>query len=304
LAQHPQNIEPALRLARSISDDFERSAALLTIFSPLLKTDQERAQALLPEIQDSHHTQAVAALVEAMVPLDPQKALTEARRLNAPENLLGALQNMGRHLVMSKKYNIEQVLSLAQTLSNPSEQDRFLAGAATVYRRPEGMEVLAGGMGLRPLSTPPVQKATVTYPALAFQTIARIQSKAIQARLYTETIQGLMPIDGNKILPQILAMQEEPLASQLRREIVTVFTNPNLPQNLLQREKEAEMALAIAEAIKATPDRSLALNQIALFWRKKNPKKANDIAQTIPLAEIREKTLQTLTDAKPPGRAG
>jgi hypothetical protein len=283
----PQRLTEALTFARSMKDP-QRSAALLSVFHVLLKKDITHAQSLLPEIRDAesqrYHLQAVETLAELLATDKPEQALAEIQRVQSAQNRLAMLQNIGMYIGLHTSYKLNRILSLAQTLPTDSEKDSFLTGVANGGGRTNGGVLIPLDQLSANIEIPK------TRPVLAFQVASHLHDKETQYRLYLKIIREANQEDKNALVPYILAIKTEPLASELQKEIVMRLVNLNMPST----EQDAETAFVLAQKIALPSDKSKALRDIAIFWRNINPQKGIKIAQMIPIDDVRAKTLDYL----------
>jgi hypothetical protein len=326
LVENPKNIEKALALAQGITEEKPRSSALYHVFGVLIKTDIKQAETLLPEIKDfdnfdDYHTQSVTIFVKALILIQPKKALGEARRLVQSENLLSVLEKMGVNIGIYGPYDLNRVLSFSKMLSNTAEQDSFLkgivsgcssAGGQAFTKQLEVSETPASPLEIPTMSlekptmslekptmslekpTMSLEKPTMsleTRAMFALQVVPHIKNAVEQQPLYLGIISGFSPQVAKKMIPQVLAFKEEPLASQMQKLLVMRLVN----FYLASEQQDPTTALPIAQQIKDSKERSEALYQVALSWRKLNPQKGMEIAQQIPQEDIRERILAKLT---------
>jgi hypothetical protein len=229
MMRNPKNVEMALAFARGIIDEKERSWALSSVFTTLLKTNPKRAQTLHSEIKDPEANKLInLLLITNLSASQPEEAIKMASRIHL-------LSDAGQ--CIGERYDVARVLALSKRLSLP-ERDTFLSGAvgsygyAMISRLPLSASDQGGGSKGQPASMP---MPVVTQPSprllLAFQVIPFIQDKALRENLRLQFIRSLSPKLGRKALVQVLTVKEEPFASQIRREMVMMFVNPNLPRN-------------------------------------------------------------------------
>jgi hypothetical protein len=305
LLQNPQNVEKTLTFARGIQGEPDRSSALYSIFEVLLKTDPKRASAIVPEIKEVEysglHTLALQVLMNAnraaLATAEPEKALEEIRRRTPPPNLGEALVDLGK--LMSPKWDVDRILSLAQTLPKAEERDHFLTGVIWGYETQESItpDAVNARAGMPLANTVP--RVPLASALRAFKIIPQVHDVKRKAGLYARVIQTMNEEEREKMLPQVFALKEEPLASLTRIAIVKGSDSfqmiPFAQPYSLRTVRDAEIAFQLAKEIKDTKERSAALRQVALYWKMKDAEKGKEVAQSIPLEDIKAKTLDSLS---------
>jgi hypothetical protein len=307
LVQSPANIEKALTLARGITDEDARSTALSNVFDLMIKKDIKRAESLFSEIKNSNtQKMAISQLIRVLAEKQPQKAIDIIKTHN-PQDSKNLLGYFGTRIGQNKTYDLSNILSMAQNFSKKTnfgttEYDIFLNGVAngcsySIYSSmgpaPTNDMTTNGTTGVPAVAMSgtqtPISQEEPRYP-LAFQIIAKIQNKSLRERLYVGTIAKMEPASVKKVLPLLLPLKEEPMASHVRKAAAMVLADPNKPRT----EEDAILALSLAKEIQSPNDRAVALQLVAIFWRKTDPTKALEIAQTIPDEEIKARTVERL----------